>query len=66
MEELRVWKSKVTKEGYISIKITDYESLKSRIEELENQLLLQSNNKATHDDSFELKDLREELKYKSD
>lgn len=66
MEELKVWKSKVSREGYISIKITDYESLKAWIEELENQLLLQTNNKASNDDSFELKDLREELKYKND
>ena len=66
MEELRTWKGKVSKEGYISIKLTDYENLKQRIEELESQLLLKQNGKGNLDTSFELKDLQEELKYKND
>lgn len=51
----------------MKIKITDYEKMKDRIEELENELLLKSKAlPAPNDSSFELNEIQDELNYKND
>lgn len=58
IEELKNFSFTKIEVGYMKIKITDYEKMKDRIEELENELLLkQKSLPAPNDRSFELHEL---------
>lgn len=58
MEELRTFNFSKLEVGFMKIKITDYEKMKDRIEELENELLLKSKAlPAPNDSSFDLNEL---------
>jgi len=49
------------------IKITDYEKMKDRIDELEKELLLRgSQEPQKKDHSFEMEEMREEITYKDE
>ena len=67
MEELKNFNFSKLEIGFMKIKITDYEKMKDRIDELENELLLKSKALPTQkDSSFELNELQDELNYKND
>ena len=67
MEEIRNFSFSKLEIGYMRIKITDYEKMKDRIEELENELLLKTKALPAHNESsFELNELQDELNYKND
>lgn len=67
MEELKSFNFSKIEVGFMKIKITDYEKLKDRVGELENELLLKSKAlPASNDRSFELHELQDELNYKND